>query len=92
MHRTAYYAPDIVLMDVSLPAMQGVTAIRRIKHVIPMTRIVAFSSFLDDEFRNASMQAGAADYLLKEDLTAKSLVQVIRKLFPLLENHANFAM
>ncbi|HLF26674.1 MAG TPA: response regulator transcription factor [Anaerolineae bacterium] len=91
-HLIAQYAPTVVLMDVSLPALQGITAIRCIKHITPTTRIVAFSSYLDDEFRSASMQAGADAYLLKEDLVAKGLVQVLEEFFPSLAGHATLEM
>lgn len=84
----AQYVPNVVLMDASLPAMDGITAIRSIKQIAPETRIVAFSSYRDDEFRNASMQAGADEYMLKEDLVTNRLMCVIKRLFSTPENHA----
>ncbi len=75
-------SPEIVLVDVNMPVMDGIEATRRIKIVVPQTRVIAFSGYPDEEFRRASLQAGADYYLHKEDLNAESLTQLIATLFP----------
>ncbi len=69
--------PDVILMDLVLPGMDGITAIRRIKEKRPGIRIVALTSFSDDDKVFPAFQAGACGYLLK-DVTPAELVETIR--------------
>jgi two-component system nitrate/nitrite response regulator NarL len=73
-------APDVVFMDVTLPLMNGIEATRRIK--MQGTRVLVFSGYDDEEFRQESLLAGADYYLRKEDLDAEILKQLIARLFP----------
>ena len=57
--------PDIVLMDVRMPVMNGVDAAEVISRRLPDTRIVMFTTFDDDEYVKAAMRHGAIGYLLK---------------------------
>jgi DNA-binding NarL/FixJ family response regulator len=57
--------PDIVLMDVRMPVMNGVDAAEVIARRLPETRIVMFTTFDDDEYVKAAMNHGAIGYLLK---------------------------
>jgi len=59
-------APDIVLMDILLPGMSGIAAIRSIHIAHPDTDIIALSSFIDDTKVREAIQAGAAGYLMKD--------------------------
>jgi NarL family two-component system response regulator LiaR len=70
-------APDVVLMDLVMPGMDGVEAIRRIKEGRPQARVLVLSSFLDDERLFPAVRAGAAGYLLK-DVEPRELVKAIR--------------
>ena len=82
----ARYLPDVLLMDVNMPVMNGVEATRRIKHFAPQVRVIAFSGYPDDEFRQASLRAGADFHLPKEDLDVGTLGRLIAVLFPLTQD------
>jgi DNA-binding NarL/FixJ family response regulator len=58
--------PDVVLMDLVMPGMGGVTAIRRIRERVPSARVVVLTSFASDDQVIPAVQAGAAGYLLKD--------------------------
>jgi len=57
--------PDVVLMDLILPKMDGVAAIAAIREALPDTEVIALTSVLDDEQVFAAIRAGAIGYLLK---------------------------
>ena len=69
--------PDVVLMDLMLPDMDGVAAIRATKETVPATQIIALTSFHTDELVLQVLQAGAIGYLLK-DIGALGLGEAIR--------------
>lgn len=70
-------APDVVLMDLVMPGVDGVEAIGRIARRSPATRVIALTSFLDDDKVLPAVRAGAAGYLLK-DVGPDDLVRAIR--------------
>jgi two-component system, NarL family, response regulator LiaR len=57
--------PDVVLMDLMMPEMDGVTAIRTLRGEFPELPIVALTSIIDEEMVQAALKAGASGYLLK---------------------------
>lgn len=69
--------PDVVLMDMKMPGMDGVTAIRLIRQQNPNARILALTSFKESNLIQNALQAGAIGYLLK-DVSADELVRAIR--------------
>jgi NarL family two-component system response regulator LiaR len=73
----AEHEPDVVLMDLVLPEVDGVEAIRRIAGEYPRIRVIALTSFLDDDKLFPAVRAGAAGYLLK-DVEPPELVKAIR--------------
>jgi DNA-binding NarL/FixJ family response regulator len=69
--------PDVVIMDVSMPLLNGAEATRQIRKTVPTAQVLVLSSYADDEFVEHLMQAGAAGYLTKETAT-NDLVGAIR--------------
>lgn len=59
-------APDVVVMDISMPDLNGIDAARQIKEMSPSTRIIALSMYSDREFIDGMLGAGASGYLAKE--------------------------
>jgi two-component system, NarL family, response regulator LiaR len=72
--------PDVVLMDLLMPNMDGITAIGRIKAELPETEIVTMTSFIEEEKVTAALEAGASGYVLK-DAEAEEVAQAIRAAF-----------
>ncbi len=72
--------PDVVLMDLMMPNMDGLTAIGRIKSEMPETEIVAVTSFIEEEKVTAALEAGASGYLLK-DAEAEEVASAVRAAF-----------
>jgi len=72
------YVPDVVLMDLVMPGMDGVEATRKVKDISPRTQIIILTSFHEDEHIFPALQAGAISYLLK-DVKARELVEAIRR-------------
>ena len=71
------YNPQVVLMDLLMPVMDGVTAIRAIKKEFPDVEVVALTSVLEDRLVIDAVEAGAAGYLLKES-GPEELIEAIR--------------
>jgi two-component system, NarL family, response regulator DevR len=70
--------PQVILMDVRMPKMNGIEACREIKSVHPTVSILMITSFTDDEAVFASIMAGASGYLLK-NVSRAELLKAIRK-------------
>ena len=70
--------PDITLMDLQLPVMTGLEAIRAIRHLAPDARIIVLTMYHGDEDIHRALMAGASTYLLK-DMLSDDLMRVIRE-------------
>jgi len=70
--------PDVVLMDLVMPGMDGVEATRQVKAVSPRSQVVVLTSYHEDEHIFPALQAGALSYTLK-DVDMEELADVIRK-------------
>ena len=71
------HKPDVVLMDIRMPGMNGVEATRQIKSEWPDARILILTTFDDDEYVFEGLRAGALGYLLK-DVSGSDLAHAIR--------------
>ena len=69
--------PDVVLMDIRMPVMDGITATARVRQQQPGCQVLMLTTFDDEEYIIKSLQAGASGYLLK-DIPAADLAQAVR--------------
>lgn len=69
--------PEVVLMDLVMPGMDGVDTIRRVSQISPASRVLVLTSFSEDDMVFPSIRAGAMGYLLK-DVPAEDLGRAIR--------------
>ena len=70
--------PDVILMDMQMPILNGVGATRRLKGLLPDCRVIALTTFDDKEFIFDALRAGAVGYLLK-DVDSTQLAESIRR-------------
>ena len=70
-------APDVVLMDIRMPVLDGVAATRDIRAHHPNTQVIVLTTFDDDEYVFEALRAGAVGYLLK-DVASDRLAEAIR--------------
>ena len=69
--------PDVILMDLVMPALDGVSAMRLLRERLPETRVIVLTSFLDDDKLLPALRAGAAGYLLK-NAEPQEVVRAVR--------------
>src|SRR6266540_350483 len=72
------HLPDVVVMDIAMPTLNGLEATRQIIKEVPTARVLALSSYSDDEYVQQLTEAGAAGYLLKQTAAA-DLLKAIRE-------------
>jgi len=71
-------APDVILMDLVMPGLDGVEATRQIKQASPRTQVIILTSYHEDEHIFPAIRAGALSYLLK-DIRPEELADAVRK-------------
>ena len=72
--------PDLILMDISLPILNGIEATRQIKAAVPSVSILVLTAYDNEEFIFAILQEGAAGYLLK-NVRGQELLHAIRSVY-----------
>lgn len=78
VHACRESCPDVVLMDMMMPRMDGVTAIAKIRQVCPQTQLIALTSFSDETNVQNALKAGAISYLMK-NISGDELANAIRR-------------
>ena len=74
------HRPDVVLMDIVMPGMNGIEATRRIKEIAPQTKVIAITAYDNAEFPKRSVEAGADLFIKKEELDSEALRECLEKL------------
>ena len=69
--------PDVILLDLVMPALDGISAMRLLRERLPETRVIVLTSFLDDDKLLPALRAGAAGYLLK-NAEPQEVVRAVR--------------
>jgi len=75
---TRKLTPDVVVMDIAMPNLNGLEATRQILKEMPKAKVLVLSSYSDDEYVHQMTEAGAAGYLLKQT-AATDLIKAIRE-------------
>src|SRR5256886_11199570 len=72
--------PDVVVMDIAMPVLNGLEATRQITRTVPSAKVLVLSSYSDDEYVQQLTEAGAAGYLVKQT-AANDLLKAIREAY-----------
>ncbi|HAV77038.1 MAG TPA: DNA-binding response regulator [Anaerolineae bacterium] len=75
--QAASFKPDIILMDIHMPVMDGISATESIRRQLPDVQVVMLTTFDDESYIIRSLQAGACGYLLK-DIPVRDLAQAVK--------------
>ena len=70
--------PDVAILDISMPVMNGIEATRGIKQIAPQTAVLVLTAYDDDEYVFAILEAGAAGYLLK-NARGSEVIEAVRR-------------
>jgi NarL family two-component system response regulator LiaR len=78
VERVRELSPDVLLLDLVMPKLDGIGVIRQLRDAAPATKVIVLTSFADDEKVFSAVQAGASGYLLK-DVQPRELSEAIRR-------------
>jgi NarL family two-component system response regulator LiaR len=80
LNKCAQSKPDVILMDIVMPGMDGPTATRLVREKYPQIQVIALTSFIDPELVQRALKAGAISYILK-DVHADKVAETIREAY-----------
>lgn len=80
IEQALHVQPDVILMDVRMPVMDGVAATIQLRRQLPQSKIVMLTTFDDDTYVLEALRAGASGYLLK-DIPARDLAQAVHAVY-----------
>jgi len=72
--------PDVVIMDIKMPKMDGLTAMKNIKQVLPETEFVILTNYAEFSYAKQAISYGAKDYILKSELRSSELIEILEKI------------
>jgi len=72
--------PDVVIMDISMPVMNGIEATKQIKRIAPQIAVLVLTAYDDDQYVFAILEAGAAGYLLK-NARGSEVIDAVRRVY-----------
>ncbi|HHU33496.1 MAG TPA: response regulator [Clostridia bacterium] len=72
--------PDVVIIDIKMPKMDGLTAMKNIKKVLPETDFIILTNYAEFSYAKQAISCGAKDYILKSELRSSELIQVLKKI------------
>ena len=78
IRKVRVHRPDVVLMDITMPVMNGFDTTRRIKHEFPLTLVLVVSQYDSAPFMREAIAAGASGYVVKDNASAE-LIPALRK-------------
>jgi two-component system response regulator YesN len=79
--------PNVVIMDIKMPKMDGITAMKNIKQVLPETEFIILTNYAEFSYAKQAISCGAKDYILKSELRSSELIQILEKIKE--ERHAH---
>jgi two-component system response regulator YesN len=72
--------PDVVILDIRMPRMDGITVMKNIKKVLPRTDFVILTNYADFSYARQAITCGAKEYILKSELRSSELIQILAKI------------
>jgi two-component system response regulator NreC len=78
LQRAENLRPDIVLMDIVMPQLNGIEATRQLKKILPETKVIILSMYAHERFVSEALEFGASGYLMKHSTTPLDIVQAIK--------------
>lgn len=72
--------PDVVIMDIRMPKMDGITAMKNIRKVLPQTEFIILTNYADFAYAKQAISCGAKEYILKSELRSSELIEILAKI------------
>ncbi len=72
--------PDVVITDIRMPGMDGITLMKNVKQALPLTEFVILTNYADFLYAKQAITYGAKEYILKSELRSSELVQILKEI------------